>query len=496
MSKYIDENGFAHFLGKLKTLLDGKSNTGHTHAASDITSGNIVTGVKGDSENSYRTGEVNLTAANVGAAASSHKHGNIQNGGTLQTTDVNIANGDKLVVTDSSDSNKIARTSVEFDGSTETKCLSKKGTWVDVNNYSLPTASGSTKGGVKIGDGLTMTGEVLSVDAMTGATSSAAGTAGTVPAPAAGGQVKYLLGNGTWDAPATWHGTGLNAVIEGNGTTASGDYSHAEGLNNTASGRFTHVEGGGNTASGIGAHAEGSYTTSSGDDGHSEGLHTTASGAASHAEGYYTTANHKSQHVFGEYNIVDTSSEEATARGTYVEIVGNGTGDSAKSNARTLDWSGNEVLAGTLTTGGDITVPSGSKYNGSGAGLTSLNGSNISSGTVAAARIANLSASKITSGTFDAARIPDLSGTYALKSDITSMYKHKGSVSAVGNLPSSNNTAGDVYNVTATNMNYVWVVPESGDPYWDPLGQVFSIDSMTTTEIDTAFVTAGLAVAS
>ena len=33
-----------------------------------------VTGVKGDSESSYRTGNVNITAANVGAAASSHTH--------------------------------------------------------------------------------------------------------------------------------------------------------------------------------------------------------------------------------------------------------------------------------------------------------------------------------------------------------------------------------------------------------------------------------------
>lgn len=59
----------------------------------------------------------------------SHTHGNIQNGGTLQTTDVTIANGDKLVVTDSSDSSKIARTSISFDGSTTTQCLTKKGTW-------------------------------------------------------------------------------------------------------------------------------------------------------------------------------------------------------------------------------------------------------------------------------------------------------------------------------------------------------------------------------
>jgi hypothetical protein len=34
-----------------------------------------------------------------------------------------------------------------------------------------------------------------------------------------------------------------------------------------------------------------------------------------------------------------------------VEIVGKGTSSSARSNARTLDWNGNEVLAGKLTVG-------------------------------------------------------------------------------------------------------------------------------------------------
>ena len=45
---------------------------------------NGITGVKGNSESSYRTGNVNLTAANVGAAAASHNHAasNI-NSGTL-----------------------------------------------------------------------------------------------------------------------------------------------------------------------------------------------------------------------------------------------------------------------------------------------------------------------------------------------------------------------------------------------------------------------------
>lgn len=62
-------------------------------------------------------------------ASSSHTHGNITNAGALQTTDISIASGDKLVVTDSSNSNKIARTSLSFDGSTTTQALSKKGTF-------------------------------------------------------------------------------------------------------------------------------------------------------------------------------------------------------------------------------------------------------------------------------------------------------------------------------------------------------------------------------
>ena len=102
----------------------------------DDTNTQTVSGVKGNSESSYRTGNVNITAANVGAAASSHTHGNIQNNGTLQTTDITIANGDKIIVTDadSTTANQIARTSIAFDGSTATKCLTQKGTWESFTN--------------------------------------------------------------------------------------------------------------------------------------------------------------------------------------------------------------------------------------------------------------------------------------------------------------------------------------------------------------------------
>lgn len=146
------------------------------------------------------------------------------------------------------------------------------------------------------------------------------------------------------------------AIIEGklsglNKNKASGINSHAEGAGTTASGVQSHAEGGNTKASGNDSHAEGQGTTASGLQSHAEGTGTIASGDNSHAEGMKTIANHKSQHVFGEFNIEDSSTATVDKRGNYVEIVGNRTSTGAKSNARTLDWNGNETLAGSLTLG-------------------------------------------------------------------------------------------------------------------------------------------------
>lgn len=146
--------------------------------------------------------------------------------------------------------------------------------------------------------------------------------------------------------------TAPSSHAEGNYTTASGNYSHAEGNLTTASGNYSHAEGGSTIASTNFSHAEGSNTAASGAAAHAEGRNTAASGAASHAEGYYTVANHRSQSVSGEYNIEDPSTEGSTSKGNYIEIVGNGADANNRSNARTLDWSGNEWLAGNLKVGG------------------------------------------------------------------------------------------------------------------------------------------------
>jgi len=70
--------------------------------------------------------------------------------------------------------------------------------------------------------------------------------------------------------------------------------------------------------------------------------------------------------------------------------------------------------------------------------------------------------------------------TYALKTDITNMYKYKGSVATVSALPASGNTTGDVYNVEATGMNYAW-----NGTAWDALGEIFTITSISNGDIDT-----------
>ena len=141
---------------------------------------------------------------------------------------------------------------------------------------------------------------------------------------------------------------------EGSGGNATGLYSHAEGYNTVVQGDYAHGEGMSSSASGEGAHAEGGNTEASGDYSHAEGYETQANGVYSHTEGQGTIASSAVQHVFGQYNEEDASGNY-DSQGEYVEIVGNGTNDNIRSNARTLDWDGNEVLAGKLTVGANPT---------------------------------------------------------------------------------------------------------------------------------------------
>jgi hypothetical protein len=146
--------------------------------------------------------------------------------------------------------------------------------------------------------------------------------------------------------------SGEASHAEGYATTADGHGSHAEGISTVAYASYSHAEGVGVNASSYASHAEGLYTTTSGNASHAEGSYTIASGDYSHTEGYHTTARADVQHVQGQYNILDMIGEGAE-NGKYAHIVGNGTSESSRTNAHTLDWKGVGWYQGGLQVGGN-----------------------------------------------------------------------------------------------------------------------------------------------
>ena len=135
---------------------------------------------------------------------------------------------------------------------------------------------------------------------------------------------------------------GWTSVSLGFANEASGMYCFAEGMGNKSTGNASHAEGTGTTASLDAAHAEGYGTVASNVGSHAEGANTVASGYGSHAEGSGTIASIEGQHAEGKYNLEDT---------TAIHVVGNGTSNTARSNAHTLNLNGEAWFSGDVYTG-------------------------------------------------------------------------------------------------------------------------------------------------
>ena len=81
----------------------------------------------------------------------------------------------------------------------------------------------------------------------------------------------------------------------------------------------------------------------------------------------------------------------------------------------------------------------------------------------------------------------NIADTYAKKTDVSGIYKYKGSVAAAANLPASPAT-GDVYNIEAESTygpagtNVAWT-----GSAWDSLGGIFSISTASNADIQALF---------
>ena len=202
------------------------------------------------------------------------------------------------------------------------------------------------------------------------------------------GECTRASGEGAHSEGYNTMATQQGAHSEGNQTQANGYYSHAEGNQSIASNSAAHAEGYRTIASGYNSHVEGYYSSSSGSYSHAEGYYTNAEGSGAHAEGKYTKANGKYTHASGLYNATmqdaptwvantlykvgdcvkynnnyykckeeNSDASFTSSHWSYIDldtlqafVVGNGTSstEAYRSNAMTLDWSGDLHLGREL----------------------------------------------------------------------------------------------------------------------------------------------------
>lgn len=129
--------------------------------------------------------------------------------------------------------------------------------------------------------------------------------------------------------------------------------SFAQGAQVKAFGAESHAEGFHTEAGGEASHAEGGYTSANGIWSHAEGYGSEANGGRSHASGLYTKANGDDQTVVGRYNDNDANN---------LFEVGNGTSDTARSNAFAVNENGiadlYKITECAISTGGSISAHS------------------------------------------------------------------------------------------------------------------------------------------
>ena len=172
--------------------------------------------------------------------------------------------------------------------------------------------------------------------------------------------------------------SGSNASAIGNNTTASGTASTAMGSSTDATAQYATAMGYKTTASGNASFAVGHSSEAKGffsvamggstahaDGTTAMGMYTNAVGLYSTSMGSYTTARDYSSLVIGRYNLTGTEGNSGSPTGFFTAnnafVIGNGTADSARSDAFVVKFSGNTTINNDLTVTGDIVVSSDAK---------------------------------------------------------------------------------------------------------------------------------------
>lgn len=132
--------------------------------------------------------------------------------------------------------------------------------------------------------------------------------------------------------------SGSFASAMGDGSDATGNYSHATNRNTTASGTCSSAMGEGTEATGTAAHSQGMFTDATGTTAHAQGYNTKALSNYAHSEGYGSIANNTAAHAEGWNTLASglfshASNRNTVASATCAHAVGEGTEATADASA-------------------------------------------------------------------------------------------------------------------------------------------------------------------
>ena len=500
--KFVSQSNLQHFWDNLSPMLDKKVDITKIASATELglvkvdgvtisNTDGLIKVVYGNTANTAVEGnDPRLSDARVPRA---HTHGNITNDGKITSTAATIANGNKLVITDGN--NKI-QAALAF-GTATNKYLTEAGTW-------------------------------KTIDTMTGASASAGGSAGLVPAPKAGEQNKFLTGAGTYAVPtdkkvqmtpnsaAKAYLLGTTSATESTGTAVFDTGVYVD----TAAGSLVAKTVTADNFSGLAAKAtadkNGKNLTE-----YLAGL-SVAGRVITYTKGDGTTGTITTQ----DTTYVDFTGATSNAAGTHGLVPAPKAGDQAKVltgdgkwtalpastklNTIAYDGTGNGVTAASIsadghtltltkgltfltehpaiTMGKDASKTATPAFGGKVSVVTGVtvdaNGhqtaKEVTTITIPSSVATSTADGLMAKGDFRKLAAFQTADKYALKSDIVGMYRFKGTVATYAELP-SDAESGDVYNVTSEKgQNYAM----TDEGTWDALGEVFTIDAMDNKEID------------
>ena len=157
-----------------------------------------------------------------------HSHGYILNDGAIHTS-ITAAYNDRLVLTDASDSGRLAASSFTFDTTSTQAALSKAGDWVDYLQISGGTMTGAVKTNGLIGTESVDYGDILPATATEGQIFFQLSYGENEIAIPAGGTAGYaLMKNSNADGDLKWGDTGVTGKVAKAGDTMTGNLTLSE----------------------------------------------------------------------------------------------------------------------------------------------------------------------------------------------------------------------------------------------------------------------------